>query len=535
MDILESHVEPHSDRYRANFARMSSLVEELRTRTAAVREGGGVRYVQRHREQGKLPVRERIDRLLDPGSPFLELSPLAAWDLYDNGAPAAGIVTGIGRVSGREVLIVANDATVKGGTYYPMTVKKHVRAQQVALDNRLPCVYLVDSGGAFLPLQAEVFPDRDHFGRIFFNQARMSAEGIPQIAVVMGSCTAGGAYVPAMSDETIIVKGTGTIFLGGPPLVKAATGEEVTAEELGGADVHTRLSGVADYFAEDDEHALQLARTVVGSLTGGKTLPADRVAAEDPAYDPTEIYGIVSADTRQPYEVREVIARVVDGSRFDEFKERYGTTLVTGFARIHGFLVGVLANNGVLFSESALKATHFIELCGLRRVPLLFLQNITGFMVGRQYERAGIAKDGAKMVHAVSNCGVPRFTVLIGGSFGAGNYGMCGRAYEPRFLWMWPNARISVMGGEQAAGVLTTVKRDQLAREGRELSAEDEEAIRRPILEKYEQEGSPYYSTARLWDDGILDPAETRQAVALGLSAAFNAPIPGARFGVFRM
>jgi len=535
MDILESHVEPHSDRYRANYSRMSSLVEELRTRTAAVREGGGARYVQRHRDQGKLPVRERIDRLLDPGSPFLELSPLAAWDLYDNDAPAAGIVTGIGRVSRREVLIVANDATVKGGTYYPMTVKKHVRAQQVALDNRLPCVYLVDSGGAFLPLQAEVFPDRDHFGRIFFNQARMSAEGIPQIAVVMGSCTAGGAYVPAMSDETIIVKGTGTIFLGGPPLVKAATGEEVTAEELGGADVHTRLSGVADYFAEDDEHALQLARTVVGSLTDGKALPADRAAPEEPAYDPMEIYGIVSADTRQPYEVREVIARIVDGSRFDEFKERYGTTLVTGFARIHGFLVGIIANNGVLFSESALKATHFIELCGLRRVPLLFLQNITGFMVGRQYERTGIAKDGAKMVHAVSNCGVPRFTVLIGGSFGAGNYGMCGRAYEPRFLWMWPNARISVMGGEQAAGVLATVKRDQLAREGRELSAEEEEAIRRPIIEKYEQEGSPYYSTARLWDDGILDPAETRQAVALGLSAAFNAPIPGARFGVFRM
>jgi acetyl-CoA carboxylase carboxyltransferase component len=514
---------------------MRSLVAELRQRTSLVQQGGGPRSVQRHRDQGKLPVRERIDRLVDPGSPFLELSPLAAWDLYGNDAPAAGIVTGIGRVSGREALVVANDATVKGGTYYPATVKKHVRAQQVALENRLPCVYLVDSGGAFLPLQAEVFPDRDHFGRIFFNQARMSAERIPQIAVVMGSCTAGGAYVPAMSDQSIIVRGTGTIFLGGPPLVKAATGEEVSADELGGADVHTRLSGVADYFAEDDEHALELARTIVSTLNTTKSLPADLTTAEPPAYDPEEIYGIVNADVRQPYEVREVIARLVDGSRFDEFKERYGTTLVTGFARLHGFLIGLVANNGVLFSEAALKATHFIELCGLRGIPLVFLQNITGFIVGRQYERAGIAKDGAKMVHAVSTCGVPRFTVIIGGSFGAGNYGMCGRAYEPRLLWMWPNARISVMGGEQAAGVLTTVKRDQLAREGRVLTAEEEAAIRAPILEQYEHEGSPYYSTARLWDDGILDPAETRQALALGLSAAFNAPIQQARFGVFRM
>jgi len=534
MDIIETHVDPASDLFRANHDRMTALVAELVERTTLVKQGGGAKYVERHREQGKLPARDRIQKLLDDGSPFLELSPLAAWDLYENGAPAAGIVTGVGRVSGREVVIVANDATVKGGTYYPLTVKKHVRAQQIALDNRLPCVYLVDSGGAFLPLQAEVFPDRDHFGRIFFNQARMSAERIPQIAVVMGSCTAGGAYVPAMSDETIIVKGA-TIFLAGPPLVKAATGEEVTAEELGGADVHTRLSGVADYFAEDDEHALQLARTIVGTLNSVKRLPPDVVAAEEPAYDPREIYGIVNADTRKAYEVREVIARVVDGSRFDEFKERYGTTLVTGFARLHGFLVGIVANNGVLFSESALKATHFIELCNFRGVPLIFLQNITGFMVGREYERRGIAKDGAKMVHAVANSVVPKFTVVIGGSFGAGNYGMCGRAYEPRLLWMWPNARISVMGGEQAAGVLATIKRDQLAREGGALTPEEEEAIRAPILEKYEREGSPYYSTARLWDDGILDPADTRKALALGLSAAFNAPIPDARFGVFRM
>ena len=535
VDVLESHLETGSELFRSNAERMHALVAELRERSAAARLGGGQKYIERHRAQGKLPVRERIEKLLDDGSPFLELSPLAAWDLYDNEAPAAGVVTGIGRVAGREVVIVANDATVKGGTYFPLTVKKHVRAQEVALQNRLPCVYLVDSGGAFLPLQADVFPDREHFGRIFFNQARMSAERIPQIAVVMGSCTAGGAYVPAMSDETIIVKGTGTIFLGGPPLVKAATGEEVSAEELGGADVHTRLSGVADYFAEDDDHALHLARTVVETLNTSKRLPADMTESEDPAYDPLEIYGIVNADTRKPYDVREVIARIVDGSRFDEFKERYATTLVTGFARLHGFLVGIVANNGVLFSESALKATHFIELCNLRGIPLIFLQNITGFMVGKQYERGGIAKDGAKMVHAVANSVVPKFTVIIGGSFGAGNYGMCGRAYDPRFLWMWPNARISVMGGEQAAGVLTTVKRDQLAREGKSFSAEDEAAIRQPILDKYDREGSPYYSTARLWDDGILDPAETRQVLALGISAAFNAPIPDAKFGVFRM
>jgi acetyl-CoA carboxylase carboxyltransferase component len=536
MDILESRIVPSDATFKTNQNRMRELVGELRERTERARQGGGPKYLQRHRDQGKLPVRERVERLIDPGSPFLELSALAAHDMYDGEAPSAGLVTGIARVSNREVLIVANDATVKGGTYFPITVKKHLRAQQVALENRLPCLYLVDSGGAFLPMQAEVFPDRDHFGRIFFNQARMSAERIPQVAVVMGSCTAGGAYVPAMSDETIIVNGTGTIFLGGPPLVKAATGEEVTAEELGGADVHTRLSGVADYFAENDARALALCRTIVSTLGGHiKHAPADTTAPEEPRYDPSEIYGIVNADIRKPYDVREIIARIVDGSRFDEFKERYGATLVTGFARLHGMLVGIVANNGVLFSESALKATHFIELCNLRSVPLIFLQNITGFIVGRQYERAGIAKDGAKMVHAVANSVVPKFTVVIGGSFGAGNYGMCGRAYDPRLLWMWPNARISVMGGEQAAGVLVTVKRDQLARDGKPFSAEDEDALRQPIVEKYEHEGSPYYSTARLWDDGILDPAQTRQALSLGLSAACNAPIGEPRFGVFRM
>ena len=535
MDRFESHIQPSSDEFKANHARMTALVREYRDRLARVRDGGGPKYLQRHRDQGKLPARERIQKLLDAGSPFLELSPLAAWDMYEGEAPGAGMITGIGRVSGRDVLIVANDATVKGGTYYPMTVKKHLRAQEIALQNRLPCLYLVDSGGAFLPLQADVFPDREHFGRIFYNQARMSAEHIPQIAVVMGSCTAGGAYVPAMSDETIIVRNTGTIFLGGPPLVKAATGEEVTAEDLGGADVHTRLSGVADYLAEDDEHALHQARVIVSTLNTVKHLPADMAAPEDPAYDPSEIYGVVNADLRKPYDVREVLARIVDGSRFEEFKERYAPTIICTFARVHGFLVGILSNNGVLFSESALKATHFIELCNMRGLPLVFLQNITGFMVGRQYERGGIAKDGAKMVHAVANSVVPKFTVIVGGSFGAGNYGMCGRAYEPRLLWMWPNARISVMGGEQAAGVLTTVKRDQLQREGKPFPAEEEAAIREPILDKYETEGSPYYSTARLWDDGMLDPADTRTALALGLSAAYNAPIPPPRFGVFRM
>jgi acetyl-CoA carboxylase carboxyltransferase component len=535
MDVLSSTVKTDTPEFAANTERMRALVAELRARHDRVRAGGGPKYLERHRQLGKLPARDRIAQLVDAGTPFLELSALAAWDLYDGDAPSAGIITGIGRVSGREVVIVANDATVKGGTYYPLTVKKHVRAQQIALDNRLPCVYLVDSGGAFLPMQAEVFPDRDDFGRIFFNQARLSAERIAQVAVVMGSCTAGGAYVPAMSDETVIVRGTGTIFLGGPPLVKAATGEDVTAEDLGGADVHTRISGVADYLAEDDEHALQIARTIVSTLHTAKRLPADMTTPEPPRYDPEELYGIVSTDPRKPYDVHDVLARLVDGSRFDEFKARYGTTLVTGFARLHGFLVGIIANNGVLFSESALKATHFMELCNLRGVPLIFLQNISGFMVGRHYEHGGIAKDGAKMVHAVANSVVPKFSVIIGGSFGAGNYGMCGRAYEPRLLWMWPNARISVMGGEQAASVLVTVKRDQLAREGKTLSPEDEAGIRTPILDTYDREGSPYYSTARLWDDGVIDPAKTHDALALGLSAAYNAPIPDAKFGVFRM
>ena len=535
MEPLETHIDQASDDFRRNAGALQSLVDELNKRLAAARQGGGAKYVARHKEQGKVPPRERIAALLDPDTPFLELSPLAANGMYDDGAPAAGIITGIGRIQQRECLIIANDATVKGGTYFPLTVKKHLRAQEVALQNNLPCVYLVDSGGAFLPLQAEVFPDRDHFGRIFYNQAIMSAREIPQIAAVMGSCTAGGAYVPAMSDEAVIVKGTGTIFLGGPPLVKAATGEEVTAEELGGADVHTRISGVADHFAEDDYDAIAIVRNIVENLPLDKREPPTRIESEDPKFDPKEIYGVIPSETRKPYDVREVIARIVDGSKFQEFKERYAPTIVTGFARIFGYQVGILANNGVLFSESALKAVHFIELCNQRRIPLIFLQNITGFMVGKEYERGGIAKDGAKMVHAVANSTVPKFTVIIGGSFGAGNYGMCGRAYSPRFLWMWPNARISVMGGEQAAGVLTTVKRDQLAREGKGLTAEEERAIADPVLEKYETEGSPYYSTARLWDDGVIDPAETRTYLGLGLSIAYNAKIEDPRFGVFRM
>jgi acetyl-CoA carboxylase carboxyltransferase component len=535
METLASHLDTSSDDFRSNRERMQRLVEELNSRIENARQGGGEKYLARHREQGKMPVRERIAALLDPNTPFLELSALAANGMYDDEAPAAGIVTGIGRVQQRECLIIANDATVKGGTYFPITVKKHLRAQEIAQQNNLPCIYLVDSGGAFLPLQADVFPDREHFGRIFYNQAVMSAMEIPQISAVMGSCTAGGAYVPAMSDEAVIVKGTGTIFLGGPPLVRAATGEEVTAEELGGADVHTRISGVADHFAEDDEDAITIVRNIVENLRFEKREPRTRIDSEDPLFDPKELYGVIPQDVRKAYDVREVIARIVDGSRFQEFKERYAPTIVTGFARIHGYQVGILANNGVLFSESALKTTHFIELCNQRRIPLIFLQNITGFIVGKQYERGGIAKDGAKMVHAVANATVPKFTVIIGGSFGAGNYGMCGRAYSPRFLWMWPNARISVMGGEQAAGVLTTVKRDQLARAGKELSPEEERAIADPVLEKYETEGSPYYSTARLWDDGIIDPAETRNYLGLGLSISYNAAIREPRSGVYRM
>jgi len=536
MEILESQLNPQDEQFQENAAHNRALVETLRLRLAEVREGGGAAARQRHVERGKLFVRDRIDRLLDPHSPFLELSPLAAWQMYENEAPAAGIVTGIGRVSGRECMIIANDATVKGGTYYPMTVKKHLRAQQIALENGLPCIYLVDSGGAFLPLQDEVFPDVDDFGRIFYNQAIMSAAGIPQIAAVMGSCTAGGAYVPAMSDETVIVKGTGAIFLGGPPLVKAATGEEVTAEELGGADVHTRISGVADHFAPDDGHALELVRGIVATLNRPKRLDLELQPPEAPLYDPEELYGIIPASFRVTYDVREVIARLVDGSRFREFKARYGTTLVCGFSHLYGYPVGIIANNGILFSESALKGTHFIELCTARRIPLLFLQNITGFMVGKEYEAGGIAKDGAKMVHAVANAAVPKLTVIIGGSFGAGNYGMCGRAYSPRFLWMWPNSRISVMGGEQAANVLLTVKQDQLARQGNALlTPEEQAAFQQPVLDKYEHEGNPYYSTARLWDDGILDPAQTRQVLGLALSACFNAPTAATTYGVFRM
>ncbi|MEW6635949.1 MAG: carboxyl transferase domain-containing protein [Actinomycetota bacterium] len=535
MSKLRSHADKGSENFEKNARAFEALVSELRERSATARRGGGEKARKRHAERGKLFVRERIERLLDPGTAFLELSPLAAYGMYDGRVPAAGIVTGIGRVRGREVMVVANDATVKGGTYYPMTVKKHLRAQEIAEQNRLPCVYLVDSGGAYLPLQDEVFPDRDHFGRIFYNQARMSAKGIPQIAAVMGSCTAGGAYVPAMSDEVVIVKGVGTIFLGGPPLVKAATGEEVTAEELGGADVHTRLSGVADHYAEDDEHALALVRSIVENLNAEKRVPWTLEEPEDPLYDPQELYGVVPLDYRQGYDVREVIARVVDGSRLHEFKPLYGETLVCGFARIMGMPVGILANNGILFSESALKGAHFIELCCSRGIPLVFLQNITGFMVGKKYEAGGIAKDGAKLVMAVAGANVPKFTVIIGGSFGAGNYGMCGRAYSPRFLWMWPNARISVMGGAQAANVLLTVQEENLRREGREMSEEEREEFRRPILEKYEREGNPYHSTARLWDDGVIDPADTRMVLALGLSAAANAPVEETKFGVFRM
>jgi 3-methylcrotonyl-CoA carboxylase beta subunit len=514
---------------------MRGLVEDLEEKVAGIRKGGGEKYQQRHLSRGKLLPRDRIEALIDPGSPFLELSQLAAHGVYGENVAAAGLVTGIGRVAGQECMIVANDATVKGGTYYPLSVKKHLRAQAIALENNLPCIYLVDSGGAYLPLQDEVFPDHQHFGHIFFNQANMSAQNIPQIAIVMGSCTAGGAYVPAMADESIIVKEQGTIFLGGPPLVRAATGEIVTAEELGGADVHTRESGVADHFAQNDHHALKLARRAVSRLNRVKPVTLDAVEAQEPLYDPREIYGIVPSDARRPYDVREVIARVVDGSVFDEFKARYGTTLICGFARIFGYPVGIVANNGILFGESALKGAHFVELCGQRKIPLVFLQNITGFMVGRQYEAEGIAKHGAKMVTAVSTVQVPKFTVIIGNSYGAGNYGMCGRAYEPRFLFTWPNSRISVMGGEQAAGVLAQVKRDQRERAGEGWSEEEEAAFKQPILDRYEEQGHPYYASARLWDDGVIDPAQTRQVLGLAISASLNKPMEETRFGVFRM
>jgi 3-methylcrotonyl-CoA carboxylase beta subunit len=535
MSKLKTLVDPKSEDFKRNVEAYEKLLVELRERAAEARRGGGEKAQKRHRERGKLPVRERIELLLDPRTAFLELSPLAAYGMYDGRVPAAGIVTGIGRISGREVVIVANDATVKGGTYYPMTVRKHLRAQEVAEQNHLPCVYLVDSGGAFLPLQDEVFPDRDHFGRIFYNQARMSAKGIPQIAAVMGSCTAGGAYVPAMSDEVVIVRGEGTIFLGGPPLVKAATGEEVSAEELGGAEVHARRSGVADYLAENDEHAAALVRQIVANLNREKNTPWSLEEPEEPLYEAEELYGIVPMDYRRGYDVREVIARIVDGSRLHEFKPLYGATLVCGFARIMGAPIGILANNGILFSESALKGAHFVELCCARGVPMVFFQNITGFMVGGEYEAGGIARDGAKLVMAVANANVPKFTVIIGGSFGAGNYGMCGRAYSPRLLFMWPNARIGVMGGAQAANVLLTVQEDNLRREGREMTDEEREEFREPILEKYEREGNPYHSTARLWDDGVIDPADTRMVLALGLSAAANAPAEETRYGIFRM
>ncbi|MBV8715755.1 MAG: methylcrotonoyl-CoA carboxylase [Chloroflexi bacterium] len=535
MTAFVSRVDPSSAEFGANREHNLALARDLRERVATAKRGGGAEAVRRHRGRGKLLARERIDCLLDPGTPFLELSPLAANGMYDDEAPSAGIVTGIGQVEGKQVAVVANDATVKGGTYYPMTVKKHLRLQEIAGQNRLPCVYLVDSGGAFLPLQADVFPDRDHFGRIFFNQANLSAKGIAQVAVVMGSCTAGGAYVPAMSDETVIVKGTGTIFIGGPPLVKAATGEDVTAEELGGADVHTRISGVADHFAEDDRHALAIARRILANVPSVKQAPWPIRPSVEPRYDPTELYGIVPADLRRQFDVREVIARIVDNSELDEFKASYGTTLVTGFAHIMGVPVGVVANNGILFSESSLKGAHFVELCCARKIPLVFLQNITGFMVGREYENRGLARDGAKMVMAVANAQVPKFTVIIGSSFGAGNYGMCGRAYSPRQLWTWPNARISVMGGQQAASVLLQVRLDNLHREGRDMSHTEREAFTAPTLAAYEAEGNPYFSTARLWDDGVIDPVDTRMVLGLGLSAALNAEIPETAFGVFRM
>jgi len=540
MPTIESKLNPRSADFQANADAMRALVDDLKAQVQKVGAGGGEAARKKHMDRGKLLPRVRVQMLLDPGTPFLEVAPLAALNMYpdrdgSDSAPGAGIVAGIGRVAGVDCMIVCNDASVKGGTYYPMTVKKHLRAQEIAEQNRLPCIYLVDSGGANLPNQDEVFPDRDHFGRIFYNQANMSAKGIPQIAVVMGSCTAGGAYVPAMSDETIIVKNQGTIFLGGPPLVKAATGEVVSAEDLGGGDVHTRLSGVADHLANNDTHALALAREAVSRLNHKKSYSGALQAPAAPKYAAEELYGVIPTDTRKPFDVREIIARIVDGSDFHEFKQRFGTTLVCGFAHIEGMPVGIVANNGILFSESAQKGAHFIELCGQRKIPLIFLQNITGFMVGRKYENEGIARHGAKMVTAVATVNVPKFTIIIGGSFGAGNYGMCGRAYSPRFLWMWPNARISVMGGEQAAGVLATVKRDGIEAKGGQWSAEEEEAFKAPIRQQYEDQGHPYYATARLWDDGIIDPADTRRMLGLGLSAAQNAPVPDVKFGVFRM
>ncbi len=535
MSTLISHVQTQSTEFKSNEAFHRSEADRLEETLFKVREGGGPELRKKHEARGKLFVRDRIRNLIDPGTPFLELSPLAAHGMYDGAAPGAGIVTGVGLVHGREVMIIANDATVKGGTYFPMTVKKHLRAQEVARENHLPCVYLVDSGGAFLPLQSEVFPDKEHFGRIFYNQATLSAAGIPQIAVVMGSCTAGGAYVPAMSEQTIIVKNQGTIFLGGPPLVKAATGEVVSAEELGGGDTHSRISGVADYLAENDEHAIELAREAVLHLNRPAPHGLERATPEEPLYDPAEIAGILPKDLRQPFEIREIIARLVDGSRFHEFKPLYGTTLVTGFAHLHGMPVGILANNGILFSESSLKGAHFIELCAQRKIPLLFLQNITGFMVGKKYEHGGIAKDGAKLVTAVSTAQVPKITLLVGGSFGAGNYGMCGRAFGPRFLFMWPNSKISVMGGEQAANVLSTVKIEQLQAAGKTLSPGEISAIQSPIQEQYEREGSPYFSSARLWDDGVILPWKSRSHLALALSTSLNAPIPETKFGTFRM
>jgi len=532
---IESKVDTESKEFKDNHKSLKKEVEFYKKRLAKIQEGGPKKYRDLHKSREKLLVRERLDKLFDKNTPFLEMSTLGAYDLYENEAPSAGVVTGIGVVHGREVLVVANDATVKGGTYFPMTIKKHIRAQQVALENRLPCIYLVDSGGIFLPLQAGTFPDKEHFGRIFYNQARLSALGIPQISIVMGSCTAGGAYVPAMSDETVIVRQQGTIFIGGPPLVKAATGVDVSDEDLGGADVHCRISGVSDYYAQNDSHALEIARNIVETLDPPKKFELDMAEPEDPYYDPEELNGIIPQDTRKPYDFREVIARLVDGSRFQEFKEHYGQTIVCGFARILGYPVGILANNGVLFSESSVKGAHFVTLCSMRKIPLIFFQNITGFIVGQQYEHGGIAKDGAKLVHAVANADVPKFTIIVGSSNGAGNYAMCGRAYAPRLLWMWPNARISVMGGEQAADVLVTVKEKRLAAQGKKMTDEEIAKMREPILKKYEHEASPYFSTARLWDDGILDPMETREALALGISMSLNAPIPDYKVGIFRM